>query len=173
MKIVEDAKQISLEHVAWPWSKSCWISQEETHKNRRIFRDFEATTPNSDFSKTEIFRVLFWWVVLRPSAHGSIHPPAALDGENRSPSSKGYALGLSETRGMAWLKSPLKKKNDIDRSWDSNRYPGPSTKVDEKIAVCDKTRFPSQKCLDEFYTQINKNMLRMKRIFGIPRITNY
>ena len=32
-----------------------------------------------------------------------------------------------------------------------------STKVDEKIAVCDKTRFPSQKCLDEFYTQINKN----------------
>lgn len=179
MKIVEDAKQISLEHVAWPWSKSCWISQEETHNNRRIFRDFEATTPNSDFSKTEIFRSVFffkcffWWVVLRPSAHGSIHPPAALDGENRSPSSKGYALGLSETRGMAWLKSPLKKKNDIDRSWDSNRYPGPSTRLMKKLQFVTKQGFHLRNVWTNFILkQIKTLMLRMKRNFRIPRITS-
>lgn len=124
----------------------------QQHQKRQV-----PTSAKLRYLARFFFKWFFWWVVLRPSAHGSIHPPAALDGENRSPSSKGYALGLSETRGMAWLKSPLKKKKRHRSIMRFESISRALNKVDEKIAVCDKTRFPSQKCLDEFYTQTNKN----------------
>lgn len=141
----------------------------QQHQKRQV-----PTSAKLRYLARFFFKWFFWWVVLRPSAHGSIHPPAALDGENRSPSSKGYALGLSETRGMAWLKSPLKKKNDIDRSWDSNRYPGPSTRLMKKLQFVTKQGFHLRNVWTNFILkQIKTLMLRMKRNFGIPRITSY
>ena len=75
---------------------------------------------------------------------------------------------------------PTEKKNDIDRKKPllidheiRIDIPGPQLRLMKKLQFVTKQGFHLRNVWTNSILKEIKKMLRMKRIFGIPRITNY